>query len=674
MSHHRRIDLLTAILCAAAAPVVFDRGAIGAASALHDLAHEPNPYFVPSQAWLLYGRAPLAAVSAFLLVLSPGLLCALAFRGSERFERWLMNGFGFSLILVSAAMALVQELLGRPPRGGTFIVTVFVLCGAAWAFLQVRLRQGRFVANPLSGRRWRTTALGLGIAAYVLVAALVPKIFWESFNDDGAQAFESSRLLLMRALPFWEAEAGTVATFPGLTTMLFAFPGSWFVRLFGEVEASVRLPFVLYLIVLYSALVGVAEEARDRLRAIDRFLFVPPLLAYGLVMSFSATYDPYSADLALPATSDTLLIVAFLGAVLAFLRGEIVFLCIWTTLTFLAQASGMLLLVLWGVAALLLLRPRPVRPTLVLGCTLTACVIFSSSAVWWTEVIGLPAPGGEHAGVALLSRINDHQLAEWLLLHPLRRPEYWQRWLFLFVPCGIVPALALFDWRRLDPPARALAATTIAYFVAFYIQAQTNLHYFAPVMVVPLVVLCRSSWLSGSSSRRLVLPAAAAGGVAAAILSLPHTAKPVTVARTVGSSLEVRFGGYERMNPAFFRALDLFSEVIPRGYTPEKHYGGSPLVWNYYAQHCANERAINYVLQSTQDPPPAGMRLAARDQNAAVFVADDSVLAAHLALRPPTPAGARLYAVPRATMFPRSGAPIEEVLRDVARRLGFGSR
>ena len=427
MSHHRRIGLLTAILCAAAAPVVFDRGAIGAASALHDLAHEPNPYFVPSQAWLLYVRAPLAAVSAFLLVLSPGLLCALAFRSSERFERWLMNGFGFSLIVVSAAVALVQELLGRPPRGGTFVLIVLLLCGAALVFVQLRLRQGRFVANPLSGRRWRATALGLGAAAYVLVAALVPKIFWESFNGDGAHAFESIRLLLTRAFPFWEAETGTIAMFPGLTTMLFAFPGSWFVRLFGEVEASVRLPFVLYLIILYTAVVAVAEEARDQLRAIDRSLFVLPLVAYGLAMSFSATYDPYSADLALPATTDTLLLITFFGAALAFLRGEMVLLCMWTTLTFSVQPNGTLLLALWGVAALVFLRPRPVRPALVLGCTLSACIILSSTAIWWTEVIGQPAPGGEHGTAALLSRISDHQLTEWLLLHPLRRPEYWQR-------------------------------------------------------------------------------------------------------------------------------------------------------------------------------------------------------------------------------------------------------
>ncbi len=424
MSSRQQIRLLAVILAVAALPAVFDSGAIGAASALHKLAHESNPYFVPGQAWLLYVRAPLAAISAFLLVLSPGLMCALALRGNERFERWLLTGFGFSLVLVSVATALVQELLGSPLRGGAFISTVLVLFGAAFAFLEVRSRQGRFVANPLSGRRSRATALGLGAGAWLLLAALVPKIFWESFNGDGAHAFESIRLLLIRPLPFWELEAGSTAVFPGLTTMLFAFPGAWFVRLFGELEAAARLPFVLYLLVLYAGIVAVAEEARERMKAIDRSLFVLPLVAYGLVMSFSATYDPYSADLALPATTDTLLLITFLGAVLAFLRAEWVLLSMWTALIFMAQPNGPLLLGLWTAAAFFFQRPRPLRQTLVLAATLIACFTLSQASLWWTAVIGLPAPRSEHAAGGLLSRINNFQLAEWILLHPLRRPEY----------------------------------------------------------------------------------------------------------------------------------------------------------------------------------------------------------------------------------------------------------
>ena len=562
----------------------------------------------------------------------------------------------------------------EPLRGGAFASLVLALLGISFVVVEIRLRQGRFVASPLSDPTAKRTLLGLAAAAWLLLAALVPKIYWEAFNGDGAHAFESIRLLFVRPLPFWESTAVATARFPGLTTMLFAFPGSWFVRLFGEFEAAARLPFLLYLVVLYAGVVAVAEQGRKRLRAVDRALFVLPMIAYGLVMAFSATYDPYSADIALPATIDTLVLITFLGAVLAFLRSEWILLCGWTALAFLAQPNAMLLLVLWAAAAVMIQRPRPLRQALGIAGTLIACAALSATASWWTAVVGVPVPGGEHAAGSLFSRINDFQLAEWLLLHPLRRPEYLQRWVFLIIPCGLVPAAALFDWKRLDPAARALAAVALAYFALFYLQAQTNLHYFAPVMVIPLVVLGRGQWLVDRPVRRIVVPAAAVGGVFGVLLSLPQTAKPVLAARTVGSTLQVRFEGYERMNPDLFQALDLFSKVLPGGYVPEISYGGSPLAWNYYAQQAKGESAVNYIIQPLRAPPPGGMALKARDRNAAVYVADEEILRSHLALRPATPAGARLYALPRETMFPREGPPIEQVLLDVAKRIGLRLR
>jgi hypothetical protein len=675
MPNPRNFRLLAMALAAGAVPAIVDPGAIGSASELHELAIGPTPYFIPAEAWLLYVRAPIVAISAFLLFLSPGLIAALALSGSDRFERWLLNGFGVSLASISLSAAFVQELLGDAPlRGGAFAALVLVLLGSAFAVIEIRLRQGRFVASPLGGRESKRTLLGLAAAVWLLLAALVPKIYWENFNDDGVQAFEAMRLLLVRPLPFWEPEAGIMAQFPGFTTMLFAFPGAWFLRLFGEVEAAARLPFLLYLVVLYAGVVAGAEEGRERLRSADRALFVLPLIAYALVMAYSATYDPYSADMALPATSDTLGAIAFLGAVVAFLRSERVLLCFWSGLAFFAQPSAILLLVLWAAAAALFQRPRPLRQVLAIGGTLAGCVMLSASASWWTAVVGVPTPGSEHSAGSLLSRINDFQLAEWLLLQPLRRPEYWQRWLFLLIPCGIVPAVALFDWKRLDRAARTLAAAALAYFALFYLQAQTSLHYFAPVMVLPLVVLGRSRWLTDPALRRIVVPLMAVGGAIGVFLSLPATARSVLAARTVGSALEVRLEGYERMNPALFKELELLSDVIPRGYTPEIHYGGSPYAWNYYAQKRKTKETINYVIQAAQAPPPDGMTLKARDSHAAVYVADDGVLSSHLAMRPATPAGARLYALPRETMFVQEGIPIEQVVEDVARRLGLHIR
>ena len=327
---------------------MLDPAAIGSVSGLHELAIGPTPYFIPGEAWLLYVRAPIVAISAFLLFLSPGLIGALALPGSDRFERWLLNGFGVSLVSISLSAAFTQELLEVPLRGGAFVSLVLALLATALAGVEIRLRQGRFVASPLSDPTAKRTLLGLAAAAWLLLAALAPKIYWEAFNGDGAHSFEAMRLLFVRPLPFWESTAVATAQFPGLTTMLFTFPGSWFVRLFGEFEAAARLPFLLYLLVLYAAVVAVAEQGRERLRAVDRALFVLPMIAYGLVMAFSATYDPYSADIALPATTDTLVLITFLGAVLAFLRSEWILLCGWTALAFLAQPNAMLLLVLWG--------------------------------------------------------------------------------------------------------------------------------------------------------------------------------------------------------------------------------------------------------------------------------------------------------------------------------------
>ena len=62
----------------------------------------------------------MAAISACLLCLSPGLLLALALRTSTAVGGWVLSGFGLSLVVVSAAAAFGQALLGEPLRGNSF--------------------------------------------------------------------------------------------------------------------------------------------------------------------------------------------------------------------------------------------------------------------------------------------------------------------------------------------------------------------------------------------------------------------------------------------------------------------------------------------------------------------------------------------------------------------------
>ena len=163
----------------------------------------------------------------------------------------------------------------------------------------------------------------------------------------------------------------------------------------------------------------------------------------------------------------------------------------------------------------------------------------------------------------------------------------------------------------------------------------------------------------------------------ALLISLPNDATPHTTARRISESIEVRIGGYETLAPAVFRSSEMLRHLFPYDWHPSvpfDSYGGSPLVWNYYAHQQNNTaRDVNYVLQSVVHPPPTGMWLLAQEGNVALYVRSDAVWEAHRTLQSPTPAGSKVYAIPRGILF-RSvpltdGPPIINVV-DVIE--GFG--
>jgi len=671
-------------------PALLGRGAVRSAASLFPLADSANPYFVAAHAGILYVWAPLVVASACILFLSPGWFLSLALDTAKGAGEWLLHGFTLSLLVVSASAGVVQWLSGQPLRDGAFAATVVGCSLACLGFWLLRLARGRAGEWPLAGR-FSGATLSYLVVPLLLLITLAPKFYWEDFNGDGAHAFESARLLLAQALPFWDPAAGTIATFPGITSMLFAFPSSWFIRLFGELEVSARLPVLLYLVALHGTLVALIEHGRGKLLGgAERWLIWLGLAVYTVVMAFSATYSPYSADIALPATQDTLLMVCFLGFILAFLRRQGKWMILLVGLTFLSSPNGVLLIGLWLLAAMWLGKPRPWREAMVAAGAVLASVVSAAIAPHILSALQLPTPGHEYAAGDLLKRFKLLQVADW------------RRVAFVAVPCGFLPVAALLAWRRQDAVARMLTLVTGAYFAFFYVQGHTALHYYVPVMLLPLVVYWRSDlFLScplnsrnnsaipntapsrsrlGSSNcfRPWMLGSSAAATLAALVISLPEDATPHSSARLLGATIENRMGGYEALDAAAFRRAMLLERIIPYDWEPNvpaESYGGSPLVWNYYAHRTdIQPRVVNYVLQQAAEPAPPGMRLLAQKDGAALYVLNESVWASHRALRPPTPAGSSVYAIRRGVLFPgiplTEGPPLIRV-KDVLKRLGF---
>ncbi|MFZ5625335.1 MAG: hypothetical protein ACOY71_13075, partial [Gemmatimonadota bacterium] len=581
---------------------------------------------------------PLVAVSAGVLLLAPGLLLVRGFRGVVGAGDWVLRSLAVSIGLVSAAATIAQVGFGVSLRGRAFGLLVVGLAAAAFAasLLAARPEPGRF------SRADRHALVAMLVLPAGLTAVLAPKFLWESFNGDGSHAYEAARLLLSAPGPFWPPEAGGVATYPGLKTFLVSYPLSWFLRLFGETEASVRLPFLLFLAAgVHAGVVALIDVGRAARGAADRWLVWIGLVVFTLVMAYSATYSPYSADLALPGAADALFIAWFLGLAWAFLTGRFVWVAAFALLTYATSPGGLVLVALWLGATMLVVRPRPLRPAAVALGMIVLCLLAERAGPAVLGALGLPAPGTEHGTGTLAERLLRVQWTDW------------KRFIYVIVPCGIAPALAVLAWRKQDPVARAVTLVALAQFAFFFVQARVSLHYFAPAMVLPLVVYWRIAGQEPGPVAARYRWAAVAGGLVAAGASLPGDLRPFTAAREVGMTIEDRIGGYDRSNPEGFRAAELLHELFPTEagrQVPDRLYGGSHLQWLHYANRPGGRRQVNYVLQRAGDPPPPGMRLAAARNGAALYMADDSVLARQQVLHPGSSI-ARIYRISRRTLF-----------------------
>ena len=648
MSDARRwISRLAGCLALAALPVTLDPGAVARASALVPATGLLAPYWMGDHAGLIYLWVPIVMLSASLLILAPGLLLAAAWTRTEGAGSWLLRGLALS-ILVVAPLTTIAQVLGTPLLGTGFAVWLIGLAAVAALIGWWKVGGKESFVAPLRGAGGRHAVLAALSVTLGLGALLAPKLLWESFNGDGAHAFESARLLLHAPAPFWPPEAGQMSTYPGLKTFLVSYPSSWFIRLLGPVEAAARAPYLLFLLGIYAGLLALIDLGRESSPSLlVRWMLWPGLMVFTAVMAWSATYSPYHADLALPATEDALFLAWFLGFAHAFLERRTPWIAGFLVLTYVTSPGGLVVCGLWCGAAWLVLRPRPWGPLVTALLVLVACVLVERVAPTILSSIGLPVPGTEHDTGSLAARLRDVQWRDV------------RRLLYLVLPAGILPAVMLLAWWRQDRVARVVSVTAAAQFAFFYLQARISLHYFAPAMVLPLVVLWRDPALSAASERRNLGLAAGVLAALALWLVVPPEPRPQLASRRVGEAIVDLSAGYERSAADAFHRAEILRHAFlsPASRTvPDSNYGGSPLEWYYYAAKRVASSQANYVLQPEAERPPEGMRLVASDSATALYVRSDSVWVVHGTLRPPAGGVAPLLEISRATLFRHEAA------------------
>ena len=612
-----------------------------------------GPYFSSLRPGLLYFVMPISVTSASILLMAPGLFIALARGRTRSWAEWLLEGFAWSLLLVSATAGAVQAVLGAPLSGRSFFGVVLTLAAAAALLLERRSARAESIPSPFAGASTAFALISVLVIPTLLAVALTPKIFWEAFNGDGAHAFESTRLLLHQALPFWSPVAGDVSSWPGMAGLVSVYQVSWFLRLFGENEAAVRLPLLMNLGLLFAALVAAIEAGRARLEIGVLGLLWGGVVSFGLVMSYSATYDPYCADMSMPGVMDTLVMVLLLAAAAAHAKRSLGWLFCWSLLALMTGPAGLFSLGAALVGLTLASWPPNWKRALPYAGALFGCLVALTIAPIFVGLFGFHAPGGEHGPIRFLSKFGfiataDVERIAWALL-----------------PAGIYPVVVAFAWRRSDELSRILLVVSAVLFAMYYVMGFVSLHYFVPVMLLPLVAFWRS--FDSREFGMLAWGGCTAGVTLALFAGLPASSGIYTGTRTIGQRISVQgFPGYSTMAPEIFAASQRLEALFPKDMAdevPAEAYGGSPLAWLYYAERpTAASAGTNYVLAAASSPEPEGFQELYRDELAAVYVQDRSKWQEDRHLQPTNSNGQWVYQVDRNRLFNRGTA---------SKRLGF---
>ncbi len=604
---------LTLVLCVCSLAVLMGHEVVAQVSKLYSLSSGPHPYFVPNLSWLLYFTTPFVVVCSFIFFLAPGGLLVLAFRQVRNAAEWMVLSFGASLVLFIILSTGAKLTLGlpfsRPILLTLWLITIFM----AWLILFYRINTGVALIWPITLRTDIRKLLWMFGMSMLGVAVLVPKIFWENFNIDGVEAFEFGRSLTTHIFPYWEIKDGVFGFYQNFS--LFAYPNNWFFTIFGPFEASARLPYFLYLLVLFSGLILLIESGKKRkLSVFEEAALWLGLIIYTVVQAYNATYEPFFADLAETGATDTLFVLCFLSASYFIFAGRKLWFWLFALMTYLASPGGIILLGALFVIAFLCDLPDKRKQITTIGTVIMVCLFIGLAHDTLYNAIALGGAKNQFSVMNGIRRFYPPTLSRFTRLN------------VLVFTSGILPAFSLLLVRRRDVINIMIAGVSIVYFCIVYIQAWTSLHQYTPIMILPLIVFWRHYLDRSLKEQRWLLPSIAATTILCIYLSLPQHFQINQATREFALATDYRIGDYEQSYEHAVRKSRSLYTLLPEDYRlqyPDQSWGTDPLIWIYYAnREKPPDTKINYVVQAANDKPPFGATLVMAQNGVSTYVLD----------------------------------------------------
>ncbi|RMF61394.1 MAG: hypothetical protein D6748_01705 [Calditrichaeota bacterium] len=618
--------------------IFFGKGILRQVALLYPLAQTSHAYFNFSQPILFYILTPLIVLSGFIFILSPGLIWSVILESPQCWNEYIIKSFTFSFILLLISTAFFKIFINTPLLSFNFITITCLMSITGWFFLLRKELKGEPILHFFSDSSNRRRLLWNILLVLLGCIILLPKLFWENFNGDGEEMFH-----LAKSLDVYFTPTYTWENIPRGADVKFILPmyiNNWMIHVFGDIEASVRLPFLLYVVLLFSTIIFISEKfTNGKFNTKEEFALIVSLIVFSTVMIYNASYNPWFSDIAAPAAHDSLFPVIILLAFFYFWQNNYQWFIIYTFLSYFIRPTASMFFLSFAFFTFLYDSNRKFTKSLLITGIFFVIAFLGN---FLQQNIAVPAQEYAYTTHAILERIRYWDFFQF------------KKFGYALIPTGVIPFLSIGAFKWHSAKMKTLSLVTLIYFCFFYSMGFSALHHFVPVMIFPLVIYWTLHLSKFGKNRDRFVIVLILGSSISTFLSLPQHFQISNKEREIGYSLLLKAEkpGQEPNG----KYIELLFKLVWDVRNPDLEWGAEYNSIKFYAMKPkAENQFVNYIIQPGNIPIPDGYTKVNEKDSMIACVKDFNLWESHKKPILTSHYRSPLFDIPPSSLFPHQG-------------------
>ena len=536
----------------------------------------------------------LALLTSVALVLLPGYIWVIVFK--NRFKNYLFffsYVFSASICLIISSSIMYKLILAKTISRSSFLFIIFLVCLCGLFVLKKHGKITIFNSGHLKRKIISVFIFGAILTGIVLIP-FWNKYFIEDMNGDSKQCYDFATSVKTHIFPngYFLTNSDEVAgTIKGVRVaeggIIRDYVHMGALLLWGDTIVSIRLLYVLYIFMIMVILSSFIPTHNVWADSIVLGCLSAQIFLHVVISFYYTSNNLYFVGISKLAV-EAFLLVLFLLEIYFLINKEGKLFLVYSLLVAYTRVSGSILTVILFLSYWITFRGKQER------------IFLKKCISKYMILIGLIS------GIYLVIGLYNGYLYHWFLGF---KEEFILDYVsvninamlflkYFFICVGGAPLIGIFFMGLKDKTSRLLTLIIIFYLAVVLAGGYKNIHYFAPIVLLPILVVLR--YITKYNLFKMTL------------LCIPFFINIVyfiAISYPKNDQVHVAFQQNGARTCLMFRSFEEARKVIPE-FTNAKGLEYPCLSWMYYADIMMSpKKKYDFYFSDTNEPPVLNVKL-----------------------------------------------------------------